>query len=157
MVTGQARKTEVLFLRTLSYSPQSLLASSTSSHLLADGKLNNIKVRPRILLLAHTGRAGTATCSLCTTLHAVAFCPPLSRVLRAALATPAPRHAARIASGYHTYTQAFCSVRQAGERKHGRIRRWGVGRLSITLSSLETHTGGLVWTLVYVKVILTLE
>ena len=35
-----------------------------------------------------------------------------------------------------TYTQAFCSVRQAGERKHGRIRRWGVGRLSITLSTI---------------------
>ena len=34
-----------------------------------------------------------------------------------------------------TYTQAFCTVRQAGERKDGRIRRWGVGRLSIRLSS----------------------
>ena len=36
-----------------------------------------------------------------------------------------------------TYTQAFCSVLQAEERKHGEIRRWGVGRLSSDLSTLD--------------------
>jgi len=36
-----------------------------------------------------------------------------------------------------TYTQAFCNVLQAEERKHGEIRRWVVGLLSITLSTVS--------------------
>ena len=89
-------------------------SSATDSHLheltSSCRLLHDIKVHPRILLLAHTGRVGSATYSLCTTLYAVASCPALSRVLRAALATPAPRHAARIASGYHTPSKAAVSV-----------------------------------------------